>query len=320
MSFMLPTLALIFLASLTAAEPPPQVATVNVRILSTMLADGQGFGEWGFAALVEADGHRILFDTGAHPDTVLRNLAALNLDISDIQEVILSHHHLDHTAGLVTLRQALAKRNPKALSVAYAGQGMFYPRPRANGAEGNEMVSAKAVYEAAGGRVVEVKEPRQLYPGIWLTGPVPRKHPERNWSGSGRMRLPDGKEVEDNLPEDQTLVIQTAKGLVIVAGCSHAGIVNILDYARTRIQPGAPIHAAIGGFHLFNAKEETLAWTATKFKEFGLQNLLGAHCTGIESLYRLRELSGLTRKTAAVGALGGGFSLASGLNPGSMTR
>jgi 7,8-dihydropterin-6-yl-methyl-4-(beta-D-ribofuranosyl)aminobenzene 5'-phosphate synthase len=312
-------LALMLLTLLQGAEPAHPVQSVNVRILSTMLADDQGFGEWGFAALVEADGHRILFDTGAHPDTVLRNLAALKIDIADIQEVILSHHHLDHTAGLVTLRQSLAKRSPKALTTAYAGKGMFYPRPDSNGSEGNTMIAAKRAYEAAGGRVVELNEPRQLYPGIWLTGPVPRKYPERNWGGNRKLRLADGTEAEDNLPEDQTLVVETAKGLVIVAGCSHAGIINILDYARTRIRQ-APIHAVIGGLHLFTAKEETLAWTATKFKEFGLQNLLGSHCTGIEAVYRLRELTGLTRKTAAVGAVGGGFNLGTGMNPGNISR
>ncbi|MBY0505470.1 MAG: MBL fold metallo-hydrolase [Bryobacteraceae bacterium] len=304
---------------LLAAEPHP-VESVKVRILSTMLTDTQGFGEWGFAALVEAGGHRILFDTGAHPETVLRNLAALKVDVGDIEEVILSHHHLDHTAGLVTLREAFMKRNPKALSVAYVGQGIFYPRPGAQGAEGNPMPATRTAYESAGGRFVELTGPRELHPGIWLTGPVPRKYPERNWSGSGTLRLPDGKSAEDNLPEDQTLVIETAQGLVVIAGCSHAGIVNILEYARAKIRPGAPIHAAIGGFHLFAAKEETLAWTAGKLKEFGLRHLLGAHCTGIEAVYRLRELTGLTRQTAAVGALGGGFDLKTGLSPGSIAR
>lgn len=315
---MTPVLTLL-LTSLQVAEPHP-VQSLKVQILSTMLADNSGFGEWGFAALVEADGHRILFDTGAHPDTVLRNLAALKIDIHDVEEVILSHHHLDHTAGLVTLRQALTASNPKALSTAYVAQGMFAPRPGAGGREGNPMIATRKAYEAAGGRIVELNAPRELHRGIWLTGPVPRKYPERNWSGSGVLRLPDGKEAEDNLPEDQTLIIETAQGLVAIAGCSHAGIVNILDYARAKIRPNAPIHAAIGGFHLFAAKEETLAWTATKFKEFGLQHLLGAHCTGIEAVYRLRELTGLTRKTAAVGALGGGFTLGSGLSPGNIAR
>jgi 7,8-dihydropterin-6-yl-methyl-4-(beta-D-ribofuranosyl)aminobenzene 5'-phosphate synthase len=89
---------------------------------------------------------------------------------------------------------------------------------------------------------------------------------------------------------------------------------------RPKIRKDAPIHAAIGGFHLFNAKDETLAFTARKFREFGLQNFLGAHCTGIESVYKLRELTGLGRKTAAVGALGGGFDLATGLAPGTIAR
>ena len=98
-----------------------------------MLAD-EGFGEWGFAALVEVDGRKILFDTGAHEDTVQRNLRELKLDLSDVELVILSHNHDDHTTGLMTLRRQFAAANPKALSTAYAGTGLFYPRLDANGA------------------------------------------------------------------------------------------------------------------------------------------------------------------------------------------
>ena len=313
------------LTAMAVAQNP--VKSLKVRILSTMLADDDGFGEWGFAALVEAGGHRILFDTGAHPDTVLRNLKALKVDIADIEEVILSHHHLDHTAGLVTLRNELARVNPKALSVAYAAKGIFYSRPaldlsnaNAKPQEGNRMIATRAAYEKAGGRIVELDGPRQIHPGIWLTGPVPRKYPERNWGGARRIRMADGSDVEDNLPEDQTLVVETEKGLVIVAGCSHAGIVNILDYARLKIRKDAPIHAIIGGFHLYAASEATLVFTAQKFREFGLRLLLGAHCTGIEAVFRLRELAGMNRQTAAVGALGGGFDLDTGLNPGNISR
>jgi len=121
------------------------------------------------------------------------------------------------------------------------------------------------------------------------------------------------------LPEDQSLIIVTDKGLVVISGCGHAGIVNTLEYARATIAP-APIYAALGGFHLYRASDDTLAWTASKLKEFGLQNLLGAHCTGIEAVYRLRQLTGLDRKTASVGAVGGGFNLATGLDPGSIAQ
>jgi 7,8-dihydropterin-6-yl-methyl-4-(beta-D-ribofuranosyl)aminobenzene 5'-phosphate synthase len=307
------------LAAITCSAAD-KVSSLDVRLLSTMLTADEGYGEWGFAALVVADGHRILFDTGAHPDTVLRNARALHIDLSNVPDVILSHHHLDHTAGLVTLRREYAQSNPAALARAHVGAGIFLSRTdRGGGREVNTMIAAKRDYESAGGTFIEYSQTRELFPGVWLTGPVPRKYPEKNWSSGRMLRQADGKTTEDYLPEDQSLVIVTDKGLVLISGCGHAGIVNTLDYARARIAP-APIYAALGGFHLYQASDGTLAWTASKLKEFGLQNLLGAHCTGIEAVYRLRQLIGLDRKTAAVGAVGGGFNLATGLDPGSIAR
>ncbi len=301
------------LASNLLAAPTPKARKVEVVILSTMLADGAGFGEWGFAALVTVDGFPILFDTGAHPDTVLRNAKLMNVDLSTATDVILSHNHLDHTAGLLTLRNEFKKSG--ALARAHVGQGIFTARTRANGSAANAMVNFKADYESTGGTFIVHESPREIRPGVWLTGPVPRPYPEKNWSPG--LKLKSGG--EDNLPEDQSLVIDTEKGLVVISGCGHAGIVNTLEYARATVRQ-APIHAAIGGFHLYQASDDQLAWTAGKLKEFGLQQLLGAHCTGIEAVYRLRQLLGLTRKTAAVGALGGSFTLDQGLNPGSISR
>jgi 7,8-dihydropterin-6-yl-methyl-4-(beta-D-ribofuranosyl)aminobenzene 5'-phosphate synthase len=311
-----PILLLLTAAACAAAD---KVSSLDVRLLSTMLTSNEGYGEWGFAALVVADGHRILFDTGAHPDTVLNNARDLHIDLSNVPDVILSHHHLDYTAGLVTLRREYAKSNPAALARAHVGAGIFLSRTDGGAPEANPMIATKRDYESAGGTFIEYTQTRELFPGIWLTGPVPRKYPEKNWSPGRMLRLGDGKTTEDNLPEDQSLVIVTDKGLVVISGCGHSGIVNTMEYARAKIAP-APIYAALGGFHLYQASDDTLAWTAAKLKEFGLQNLLGAHCTGIEAVYRLRQLTGLDRKTAAVGAVGGGFNLATGLDPGSIAR
>ena len=305
--------------TLSALFAQAKVQKLDVRILSTMLADDDGFGEWGFAALVVADGHRILFDTGAHEDTVLRNLKELNVSLADVPDVILTHHHADHTSGLVTLRREISKTNPAALARTHVATGIFAARTTDAGKPLTTVLNVKRDYEAAGGKFIEYSSPREIYPGVWLTGPVPRKYPERNWSGRQLLVLPGGKTTEDNLPEDQALIIDTAKGLVVITGCGHAGIVNISDYARARVR-NAPLHAIIGGIHLFNASDESLNFTASKFKEFGLQNLVGAHCTGIESLYRLRQLSGLTRNTAVVGAVGAGFSLDRGIAPGSIAK
>lgn len=313
-------LALLVMAvGLRAETPPAPVKALKITILSTMLADGQELGEWGFAALVEVDGRRILFDTGAHTDVVLKNVRSLGLDLSNVPDVILSHHHGDHTGGFVTLREAVAVKTPGALARTHVGAGIFSPRFSIRpDVEDNPMVRLKAEYEKTGGVFVEHAKPVQLYPGVWLTGPVPRKYPERNWSGSGQMKTASGN-VEDNLPEDMALVLDTADGLVVLTGCGHAGIVNIVDYARTFIRP-ARVHALIGGIHLFNADDKTLAWTTGKLKEIGVDNFIGAHCTGIETVYRFRPDLGLDRAHAVVGAVGAKFELGQGIDPGHIAR
>ena len=118
-----------------------------------MLADSQGIGEWGFAALVEADGHRLLFDTGARPETVLQNARELGVELTSVPEAILSHHHGDHTGGLLSLRRAVAKTHPSTLSRVYVGPGIFLSRPREDGTESNETIALKESFEAHGRRL-----------------------------------------------------------------------------------------------------------------------------------------------------------------------
>ena len=311
-------IALLLSASLAPAArseqtaPTDRVTRLNITLLSTMLAD-EGFGEWGFAALVEVDGRRLLFDTGANEDTVQRNLKALDIDLAGVDAVILSHNHADHTTGLLSLRRQYGSTSPTTLATLYAGRGIFWPRLASDGRLDERMSTVRRDYEALGGRVIEVDRPLRLMPGVWLTGPVPRVHPERNWSGTGRVRSEKG-DVEDTVPEDMTLVIQTAGGLVLLFGCGHAGVVNTMEHVRSAIDKSA-VKAIIGGLHLFAADEKHLAWTAEQFKRFGVQQMLGAHCTGVEAVYRIRDLAGLTRETCMVGAVGATYSLDKGINP-----
>jgi 7,8-dihydropterin-6-yl-methyl-4-(beta-D-ribofuranosyl)aminobenzene 5'-phosphate synthase len=298
--------------------PATQIGTLKITLLSTMLVGSPtGLGEWGFSALVEADGHRILLDTGAHPDTVLQNARDLNVDLSDVREVVLTHNHWDHVTGLLTLRREMMKKNPAAMSVVYVAKGIFYSRPSADG-EDNRMIAIRKEYEATGGKFIERSDSSDIFPGAWLTGPVPRRYPERNWSVSGKVQMPNGL-VEDTIPEDQSLVLNTAQGLVVVTGCGHAGIINILTYADTKF-PRSSVRAIIGGLHLFPASDEQLDWTGDQFKQFKVANLLGAHCTGIEAVYRLRQRAGLTRKSAVVGTVGSTFTLDKGIVPGVLAQ
>ena len=295
-----------------------RVRSLRVQVLSTMLASDDGIGEWGFAAVVDVDGHRVLVDTGARPNTVLNNAKELGVDLSNITDVVLTHNHADHTGGLMTLRRAMMEKNPAALSRAHAGKGIFAARRSDSGQPSDFMVKVKREYEASGATFVEYDRPTELFKGVWLTGPVPRKYPERNWSGRGQIQTADGWK-EDNIPEDMSMVINTAQGLVLVSGCGHSGIINTLEYARSSVR-NAPVYAALGGFHLFQLDDAKLEWTAAKLREFGLANFLGAHCTGIEAVYRIRQLTGLQRRTCSVGAVGAVFDSAKGLDPGAIAH
>jgi 7,8-dihydropterin-6-yl-methyl-4-(beta-D-ribofuranosyl)aminobenzene 5'-phosphate synthase len=125
--------------------------------------------------------------------------------------------------------------------------------------------------------------------------------------------------VEDTVPEDASIVVDSPEGLILVSGCGHAGIVNTVEYSR-KIVRAAPLLAAVGGFHLFAATDADLEWTAGKLREFGLRHFLGAHCTGIEAVYRLRGSLGLSRETAVVGAVGSSFTLGKGIDPLALAR
>jgi 7,8-dihydropterin-6-yl-methyl-4-(beta-D-ribofuranosyl)aminobenzene 5'-phosphate synthase len=292
-----------------------EVKALKVTILSTMLAD-EGIGEWGFAALIEADGYAVLLDTGNRPQTVLENARELSVDLSRVHEVVLTHFHNDHVGGLMSLRNEMKMRNADALSVVRVTPAIFYSRPAASG-EGNRMIALRPQFEAGGGRFVERADMNEIAPGVWLTGSIPRVYPERNWSGHSQVRTPQGL-VEDNVPDDQSLVIETAEGLVVVTGCAHAGIVNILTAADAKFH--RPVMAVIGGVHLFRATDEQVDWTADKLKSFNVRYLMGAHCTGIEALFRLRQRLKLDRRTAVVGAVGASFVLGEGIHPGQIAQ
>ncbi len=294
-------------------ETHHQVTDLKIATLSTMLAN-RGIGEWGYAALVEADGRQLLFDTGQRPETVLKNAEELGFDLHEVEDVFLSHNHGDHTGGLLSLREKLKVLNPKAMSRVHVGKGIF--AQRING--GNRMQEMKQQLEADGVEIIIYEKPTELFPGVWITGPVERIHDEKNYGQGGRIYTEDG-EIVDNIPEDQSLAINTDKGFVVLAGCGHAGIINTLDYVKSTIQD-KNIFAVVGGFHLVSASDEHLAWTAKHLQDFDVEKIVGAHCTGLHALYSLKESLALSREDAVVGSVGDYFDLKDGIHAGIIAR
>lgn len=299
------------------AEPP--VRELRITMLSTNLAGNpgmSGMGEWGFAALVEVGEKRWLFDTGHRSMTVLNNAAELELPLDEVTDVILSHNHIDHVGGLIALRKAWAKKNPAALSRVHVAEGALWSRlANKDQAEWNDFLPISRDYEALGGEVVVHGGVVELHPGVWLTGPIDRIHEEQSPMRGGQLVRPDGSLGPDDVPEDMAMVFDTLDGLVVLAGCGHAGLINTLEHAQKTVRPGAKVHAVVGGLHLAGTLPEKLDWTGKKLVELGLEHLHGGHCTGIAPVYHLREVVGLPRESAIVGAVGATFELGKGITP-----
>ena len=296
------------LALFSAIAYGQEAAKLKITILSTMAADLKGVGEWGFSALVETDSSRILFDVGGRPNTVRDNAAELKVSLAGIRQVVLSHNHDDHTTGLAAIRQQFP--DGVTASELYIASG-FFVRTRYNV---GMLKADSAAYVTSSGRFIVIDRPQKIGPAIYLTGPVPRRYPEKNYPPNRTLTTPGG-EVEDNVPEDMSMVIRTKRGLVLLTGCGHAGVVNTLEYVTQQF-PGEHVVAVLGGMHLLEAKDEQLDWTANKLKALGIQYFLGAHCTGFNSVYRVRQVTGMTKENCLIGTVGTTFDIDQGIKTG----
>ncbi|MGB1917667.1 MAG: MBL fold metallo-hydrolase [Luminiphilus sp.] len=283
-----------------------RAAPYQVTVLATNISDYGGLGEWSFAALFEGDQDAVLFDTGFKEDTVLHNVLHLGVDLSGVEKVVLSHFHSDHTGGLLILREHFRPANEAALSQVYVAAGFFDQRATATGVEvgPGDFASAqdfKAAAEALGIRFIEISEPTEIAPKLWLTGPVPRV--EEHYNGpAGLFINQNGAPVPDIIMDDQSLGYLTDKGWLMTSGCGHSGLINtgkVLQSIKDE-----PIYSIVGGFHLWQADSETLNRTASWLEEKGLGLMMGGHCTGIAAAEIIASQLQLPRSHISHAAIG----------------
>lgn len=228
----------------------------------------------------------VLFDTGSTVDGLIHNLRVLGADPAEIEAIVLSHGHFDHTTGLNGLAGALQPPPPLILHpdfwlrrrVALPGRGP-YELP----------TTSEQKVRAAGFSVIERREPSLLLNGgLLVTGEIERTT-EFEQGLAIHQAFRDGEWQPDPLiHDDQALVANVRdRGLVVVTGCGHAGVINTLRYAR-KLTGMDRVYAVIGGFHLATPAFEPIIWpTVEALAELGPQVVVPAHCTGWRATHAL---------------------------------
>ena len=272
-----------------------QIGEVDRVKITALVVDDAGYdtelwGEFGLSLLVEAERQgtelRLLVDTGLTSKPLLHNMKLLDVDPSKIEYIFLTHCHYDHTGGLGGVTEKTRKgieivAHPEIFRRCYViRQNMRYI--------GVPERSSRSTVEANGGSWLVSSEPFAFMLGVVTTGEVERV---TSYEPLENVHIEvDGEMVQDPELDDVSLIVNVAgRGLVIISGCSHAGIVNIMKQAR-RITGVEKIIGVIGGFHLRVANEEQLSKTVDELA--AAETVCAGHCTGFEAMKRISDRMG----------------------------
>jgi 7,8-dihydropterin-6-yl-methyl-4-(beta-D-ribofuranosyl)aminobenzene 5'-phosphate synthase len=230
---------------------PTRDVHTNSQITMTVLYDNSAVVEgtksdWGFSCVIKGAGETILFDTGTQSDVLIHNSQKLDISLDDIDRVVVSHNHGDHTGGL----DAVMERNP--------GVSVYFPASFPEAFAAN--VSAKKAIP------IRVDDPREICENVYVTG-----------------------EMGDTIRE-QSLILNTKDGLVIITGCSHQGIVSIL--ARAKEMFDKEISLVFGGFHLLRHSNDQIEDIIRDFRALGVRQCGATHCSGDEAIALLKRAYG----------------------------
>ncbi|MBS7631799.1 MBL fold metallo-hydrolase [Candidatus Bathyarchaeota archaeon] len=275
-----------------------KVGSLKITTLADNIVQKSGFhGQWGLSFLLELEDakgveRRIVFDTGNDRVPLLHNIRVLKVRLRDVDCVVLSHGHGDHTAATVEI-----VRQTGGVKV-YAHPYVFQPRftvdkqgrRRRGGVPPGERISD---IKEAGGEVVLTPEPVEIVPGVWTTGEIPRRtlfeKVSPPFQGGRRLIRVDGADVEDLILDDQAVFMDVdGVGPLVVTGCAHAGVINTI--LRVRELGGfGEVYGLVGGTHLAQRSDEYVDNTIEALGKFDLKLVSPCHCTGFKATARLMQ-------------------------------
>jgi 7,8-dihydropterin-6-yl-methyl-4-(beta-D-ribofuranosyl)aminobenzene 5'-phosphate synthase len=260
---------------------------IRITILSENLVGKRvGIGEHGFSAYIETDQGNYLFDTGSG-HSIVANSLTLNKDLKSIRKIFLSHGHFDHTGGLPEVLKL--KENVDV----HAHRHIFLDRIhviKENEKKTKRFVGMpykKGYLEFLGANFILNKDFMEVEKGIFLTGEVPRKTTFEKPDPRLFSEI-DGKMVQDMFLDDQSLILNTKRGLVVIFGCAHSGMINILKHVVQKTGK-EKFYALMGGTHLDFLTPEQLEESIKFLRKMEIERIGVSHCTGMRAAFRLHQ-------------------------------
>jgi 7,8-dihydropterin-6-yl-methyl-4-(beta-D-ribofuranosyl)aminobenzene 5'-phosphate synthase len=261
---------------------------VTILTDNNTIIDRYFIGEPGFSAYIEDGNNKILFDLG-FSDVFLRNAQKMKIDFTELEYVAVSHGHCDHTGGLESLMRYYSELEFEKIN---------HKRPIMLAHPKTFKSIAADGYSELGSLISENKlaqffdlhldrNPQTISDRIVYLGEIPRNN---DFEGKQSFGKKEDEKDNDYVIEDTAIVYKAADGLVIITGCSHSGICNIIEYAK-KITGESKIVDIIGGFHLLDPDEKQIKGTLDYFKKQNIKQIHPCHCTDLKSKIKLTSVT-----------------------------
>lgn len=258
--------------------------SITILCENTALPARGILGEHGFAALIETAAGRYLFDTG-QGNTLLHNAATLGLNLARLDKIILSHGHFDHTGGLADVLSLSGPIDVHAHPDIFLKRFAMIKTRRTYTLKPIHNPASAGKLKRLGARLVFNTAFTQIDSNLYLTGEVPR---------SSVFEKPDSRLVikkagnifPDLLKDDQSAILKTRKGLVVIFGCAHSGMINTLQHIK-RNMPDDKLYMVIGGTHLGFLSDGQVAASIDCLRGFAIEKIGVSHCTGAKASLQL---------------------------------